>query len=412
MKKHLAKLFVILSLSFILAGCWDQKEIDRKAYVIAVGLDLAEDNKVKVTYLIENPTLSTQAGQTDEPPRKIISFVANDFIASKDTADTIVAHTVSYDMLKYMFFSEEFAQDENFFRWLYDAAKDPEIRRNLNLIIVKEDALTYLENNRPVFEARPHRYYNLMMERGKENGMIPGHSELLYYYRITESDADLFLASYSTTTEQNGQSQHQTDDQFIAGELQFEGNINRTQFAGAAVFKNGRMIGKLTAEETRLAILLNNTLNAENMLTNFPDPFNKTYQIAARIISEKNTKTTIDFDNNTIDVTVPLVLDILVNHSMADYWDHKEKRMHLKKYLEEKIAHQMELLVKKTQEKFKGQPFGWSLVARRHFTTIDDYKSFKWDEKYPDMDVQLTVNIEFGEFGRQAVLPSVEEVRD
>lgn len=129
-----------------------------------------------------------------------------------------------------------------------------------------------------------------MMERGKENGMIPGHSELLYYYRITESDADLFLASYSTTTEQNGQSQHQTDDQFIAGELQFEGNINRTQFAGAAVFKNGRMIGKLTAEETRLAILLNNTLNAENMLTNFPDPFNKTYQIAARIISEKNTK--------------------------------------------------------------------------------------------------------------------------
>ncbi|HLR70694.1 MAG TPA: hypothetical protein VK085_04600, partial [Pseudogracilibacillus sp.] len=125
MKKHLAKLFVTLSLSFILAGCWDQKEIDRKAYVIAVGLDLAEDNKVKVTYLIENPTLSTQAGQTDEPPRKIISFVANDFIASKDTADTIVAHTVSYDMLKYMFFSEEFAQDENFFRWLYDAAKDP-----------------------------------------------------------------------------------------------------------------------------------------------------------------------------------------------------------------------------------------------------------------------------------------------
>lgn len=33
----------------------------------------------------------------------------------KDTADTIVAHTVSYDMLKYMLFSEEFAQDENFF---------------------------------------------------------------------------------------------------------------------------------------------------------------------------------------------------------------------------------------------------------------------------------------------------------
>src|SRR5699024_3241743 len=103
MKKNLAKLLVTLSIPFILTGCWDQKEIDRKAYVIAIGLDKAEDNKVKVTYLIENPILSTQAGQTDEPPRKIISFLTNDFIASKDVADTIVAHTVSYDMLKYMF---------------------------------------------------------------------------------------------------------------------------------------------------------------------------------------------------------------------------------------------------------------------------------------------------------------------
>ena len=32
--------FVLLSLTFVLTGCWDQKELEERSYVVAIGLDL------------------------------------------------------------------------------------------------------------------------------------------------------------------------------------------------------------------------------------------------------------------------------------------------------------------------------------------------------------------------------------
>ena len=41
----------------------------------------------------------------------------------------------------------------------------------------------------------------------------------------------------------------------MAGQLDTKGKTNPTQFLGSAIFKEGRMIGKLSAEETRACLL-------------------------------------------------------------------------------------------------------------------------------------------------------------
>lgn len=414
MKKRNSFLTVILLVMILfLSGCWDQKEINDRTYVIAIGLDKAENNRIKVTYLIANPEAGTlpQGGGGNEPPTMIVSFIADDYSASIETANTIVSKEITYDILDAIFVSEDFAKDDDFIRWTYDAAKNIEIRRDTYLVITKEPTLDYFQKTKPLIETRISMYFDSILKIGEENGMIPTNSKLLYYFRITEANADLFLATYSTT-EHNDKKHFVNDDNFLAGQLHVDGNVNKTEFAGSAVFKHGKMIGKLTAEETRTATFLNNTLHISNLLTTFPDPFNEKFRVTTRISTKAKNKITINLQKGEIYVTVPIVVEVLTNHSMVDYYRNPEKREQLKKAIEENLTKKSEDLIKKTQEDFKGEPFGWSLIARKQFLTNKEYKVFNWMKMYPNMNVNVKFNIRFGNFGRQSEVPHLKEVRD
>ncbi|WP_404452401.1 Ger(x)C family spore germination protein [Virgibacillus necropolis] len=414
--KLIVKLIGLIFLLLTLSGCWNQSQIEERAYVIAVGLDKAEaDNRIKITYVIANPEYGSQiqGGGTKEPPQQVISFVTDDITTSRNTANSVIAKEITYDLLRVMVVSEEFARDKDFIRWMYDATKDPEIRRDVRMVVTKETASEFFKQNEPRLETRPHKFFELALSRGVETGMLPS-SELIHYFRITEADAELYLAMYGTTQNNEDEGQDRDNDKFSAGEFQFEGQTNQTNFAGSAIFKEGRMIGVLTADETRISIVLNPILNASDILTTFKDPFNEKYRIAARVNKKEANKVEMDLKAHTptIDVTIPLEIEVLSAHSMIDYEKNIEKRNKLKNSIKKELTTKMEKFVKKTQEKFKGEPFGWSLIARKNFLTIQAYEEYDWMKTYPEMKVNIDVVITFGQFGRQSELPKLEEIRD
>ncbi|HLS61035.1 MAG TPA: Ger(x)C family spore germination protein [Virgibacillus sp.] len=414
-RNKLNKFILLFSLLILLTGCWDQIQIDRSSYVVAIGIDKAEkEGQIKLTYLITNPEYGPQQ-QTNkaEPPSRIMTFIVDDLISAKDIASTVTSKIITYDILRYIFVSEELAQEKNIIRWMYDFSKDIEIRRDSNFIVTKEAAGKYLENSRPPFEQKPYKYFELSIENSVKSGMIPVNSQLLHYYRVMEANDDLFLAIYSTT-EENDTSTKKDEDNFTAGELHVEGQPNKNQFAGSALFNSGKMIGKLTGSETRLSILLNHTLDAPDMLTTFPDPFDDRYRIAASMNSIKPVTVKMDLEGKTptISVHLPLKIDLLTNHSMTDYTNNLENIARLKSSIQANLTDKMELLIKKTQEEFKAQPFGWSLIARKEFNSIPKFEAFNWKKKYPDMDVDISITIEIGQFGTQSSVPNIKEVKE
>lgn len=88
MKRHKAvyKVICLFILLLSLSGCWNQSQIEERAYVIAIGLEKAkDDNQIKLTYLIANPEYGSQiqGGGTEEAPQEIISFVTDDITTSR-----------------------------------------------------------------------------------------------------------------------------------------------------------------------------------------------------------------------------------------------------------------------------------------------------------------------------------------
>lgn len=413
MKRILVKILYLLFAAIVLGGCWDQKEIDRKDYVVAIGIDQDEDQGIKMSLLTTNPEVGSvqQGGTTNEPPTEIITLKTKDLLSPINFSNTVVAREISLDMLRYIIVSEELAKTNNFIRWMYETTKNKDIRRDNFLIITKEDTSQFIEKNKPRLETRVHKYYENIIRRGQETGTIP-FSQLHTYFRVTEADADLFLGIYATREVQEEKSE--ANDQLFAGQFKPGGTANKTEFLGSAVFKEGKMIGKLTGEETRLSYLLNNIDYAQDMLISIPDPFNKNFNMSIRVSQQKDAAIHLDLfkGNGTIRVNVPLIIDVLSDHSMVNYADHKKKREQLRKHIENRFERRLNDFVKKTQEEFKGEPFGWSLYARRKFTNVHDYHKYNWMEKYPNMDVRINVEVKISEYGRQTKLPNLQKVRD
>ncbi|MDY0396213.1 hypothetical protein RWE15_19975 [Virgibacillus halophilus] len=195
--------------------------------------------------------------------------------------------------------SETFAKDKRFIRWMYDGSRDPDIRRDIRLVVSHEPVIDFFENNRPRLESRPHKYFEFMLKRGTETATIP-NSLLNHYFRITEADADAFLAIYSTTI-RSGQKEnkHQEEGYFTADQFRYRGETNAAVFAGSAIFKRGRMIGKLTAEETRIAIELSNIAKASDVLTTFPDPLNGHYKVGVRLRKNESNSIQMNLEKKT-----------------------------------------------------------------------------------------------------------------
>jgi spore germination protein KC len=403
-------------ISFVfLSGCWDQVEVEELAYIIAIGVDKVDDNKVKITYLISNPESGSaaQEGGSQEPPREIISFEAEDFISSRNLANTVIAKQITYDLLRMIIISEDFARDENFIRWIYDATKSMEIKRDIKLLVTKEETAQFLQSNKPLLETRPHEYYEKILATGNEIGTSP-KSQLNQFFRITEADADLFLGIYGTSVQGEKNNSADSPHKIVAGEFEFEGETNTTQFLGSAVFKEGQMIDTLSIEQTRMAILLNPTLKPGYFIGILPDPFDEKHKIAVRMenTSPLKFKMKLKSEKPSINVTVPLTIEVLSNHSMTDYDKDEAKRNKLRESIQEHFSKDFNEFVKKTQEEYQTEPFGWSLLARKHFSTLADWEKFDWMKTYADMKIHVDVQVKLGKFGRQGDLPRIEEIRD
>nr|WP_106779621.1 Ger(x)C family spore germination protein [Lysinibacillus timonensis] len=409
--KRLLYFLFLLFMLLLLTGCWDQVSIDKRAYVVAIGLDKGEKNHINVTYLISNPEFSKQEGPTSEPSQEVITFPANDFITAKNIANSVIAKNITYSMLGVLIVSEEFAKDSDFIRYMYDATKDREIKRNIPMVVTKENVSTFLLENKPNLETRIHKYFEYILENANQAGLI-ANNKIHSYFAITEADSGLFLATYATTKGGSGNGYTEGEDEILAGGLNIEGDSNDTQFIGSAVFKEGKMIGTLNGEETRLAIMLNETLEMGDIYTSYPDPLNPQYRISTRIMKRDRNEVVMDLNRYTptIDVTIPLYLDILSVQSMETYDEGKLEQ--LKSHIEETIMKKFEKLVNKTQEDFKGEPFGWALIARKKFWTSSDFEDYDWMKTYPNMRVNVKVNVTIGTFGEQSELPSINEVRD
>jgi len=393
------KLALILPLLFT-AGCWDHLELEEQAFVVVVGLDKGPKNTVEVTFQIANP----QKGSSDigtaesEPPSDTVRFTSPDVLSAKDLANTVVTRTINFAHLKTMIVHEALARDEAFPHIAGAAIRDPELRREVALIVSREKAYDFIQKNRPRLETRPHQYFELMQQRWKETGFVP-FSTFNQYLQQQVVDS-MFLAIYATADSKNYRVSRKDD--YLAGEVPKHSG-DPVQMMGAAVFRNGRMIGTLNGQQMRWAQMLRHKTSIDAFIASFTDPLDEQAMVTVRLFKNGGTKVRLNLakERPDIHVTIPLRAQILSFTSLQPYATDTEKQILLERHLKEEIEQEVLDVIRLSQRKFQGDLFEWELIARKQFMTMPAYQAYGWAKHYRKANVEVKVDLRIENFGKQ-----------
>lgn len=393
-------LLFFVGLLLLLAGCGDRLELEEQAYVVVLGIDMSpQDHLFEVTFQIGNPQVGsteTASSQT-EPASDIISFVASDITSAKELANSVITRKMTFSHLHAIIIGEELARTPFFHQLISSSAGDPEIRREVNLIVSKEKAVDFINKNKPELETRPHKYYVFMQKRWRDTGHVPISNMNRYFQRVT---GELFLAAYATT--ERIEELHKDEDAYVAGRAPQHGG-DPVQMIGSAVFKQGRMIGTLNGEETRLALFLRRKAFTHTVIATVPDPLHEQYRITVRLLKYRSTDIKVNLKGKTpeIYVSLPLKVQVLSIPSLTDYVLDEKKRTLLTQSIHETLNKQVMYLIEKTQTEFQNEPFLWSLEVRKKFWTLKDYHDYDWAKHYANAKIVVNFDIEIDTFGKQ-----------
>lgn len=163
MLRKKTKLLVVLLLTVTLTGCWDYIDIDKRGYVLALGIDkfqyrplssaetkrvtkIPEDtpeNRYSITYAMPNEEFLI--GESDNP-NILYNTVGGTFHNSIRILPTRFSEQVYLGHLKTVVVGEDVARDEHLFREVLDALeRDPFISRRVNIGITPETAKDVLK---------------------------------------------------------------------------------------------------------------------------------------------------------------------------------------------------------------------------------------------------------------------------
>lgn len=404
---------IILVIPCFLTGCWDQKELEERAFVVIIGVDTGENRNLSLTLQVANPQVGTSdvAQSEKEPPSVIITLEIPDIPTAKELANVSITRSVTFTHVRAVIISEEFAKSDRFLPLMEYLMRDRELRREVDMIVCKEKAADFIRNNHPEMETRAHKHYELIARRWETTGLIPYTTFQRYIQRMV-SNTGIFLAAYGTTAKDDENAEGK-EDNFIAGEVSKYGG-NPMQMIGSAVIKKGKMIGTLTGEETRLALMLRPKIRTHSFLTIYTDPLQSEYDISTRIIKQKSNEYKMKLFGGTpkIHVSVPIDVEILGVPSGMNYVTDFHNQEILEKAIKKDADDKANKLIEKTQKDFGGEPFQWAGIAKRQFATTKDFEDYNWMGTYPNMDIDVKFDVNIVDFGRLLQPYDLEKIKE
>ena len=144
-------LFLILTiLLFSLSGCYNEQNIDHLAFVVAIGFDVGENNKLKLSFQISVPGGSSESGGSSQSDSSIVTTIECDsFDSGVNLLNSYLSKESNLAHCKIIVFSEEFAAN-GISETLFNLMNKVEVRPDCNVLVSRCSAEYFIINSKPV----------------------------------------------------------------------------------------------------------------------------------------------------------------------------------------------------------------------------------------------------------------------
>ncbi len=411
MKKPLssiAGIIIILAILCIaLTGCYDSREIDDMAYVVAIGLDTGKTNKLMMTLQIVVPPKikggeGGGGGDTKEGSQ-IITLEAPTIYSGLNMANNFISRQINLSHTKVLVFSEEFARN-GVADLIIALPKGREFRPTVNILVAKGTAMDYIKSINPELEGNPAKYYELNNISHLYTGFTADTVFHNFYVQskslsiqpvatlagVSKYKSPEELSVADSTYKEKGREAPLEGD-FKAGSLPKSGSV-QSEIMGLAVFDKGKMVGELDGEQTMDYLMVRGKFN--KAYVTMPDPIEKDRFVILNIKQARKPHNTVKMVNDkpVIDVRIMLEGDITVIQSGINY-ESPEKMSILEKGYEEFIKKGVSDFLIMTAEGFESDICGLGGSMKKNFLTWDQWEEFKWLSRYKESTFNVSVDV-------------------
>lgn len=406
MNKHLKNtlcLFLILTIClFGLSGCYNTKNIDRLAYVVAIGFDVGQNNRLKLSFQISVPSSSSGGSGSSQSDSSIIDTIeCSSFDAGFNLLNSYLSKEANLEHCKIIVFSEEFAYN-GISEALFTLINKVQIRPDCNVLVSRCSAEYFLNNSKPVLEKLSARYYEVAPSSSEYTGYTQDITLSEFFSDFTDTTKECFaiLGGVNTPDTHNTLADNtipeEKDSTNKANETLISGKAN-VENMGLAVFSKDKLVGELNGIETICHQIISSDLNT--CIIYIPSPFEENKTICFRVRLTKNTKNKVELVNNSpyISSFVNLEARILSMDEDSKYLNSEEI-----KTLEEAINSYMSTklydYLYKVSKEFNSDIDGFGKYVIHRFPTQQDWTNFNWLENFKNsfFEVNVKTNVKSG----------------
>lgn len=367
---RLRLLALLICACAVLGGCGVSGEVENQAYVLVLGLDRSDDGQLTLTARV--PQVGGRGGGQDEPDGSdYLTFSASGdtFVQALEGLQWATPRELNLSHIKLAVASEALARELDFGGLIGEVVETPHLYATARFAVCEGSAAGFIAEQAPVIGTRLSSELEAMLEHYARHGYIPDSSLAEVYYANN--------SIYSDPVAMLARSEDAAEPASLPLDAGTAGADVRSpagqRFGGAALFREGRLVGRLGTEDALcLSLILG---SAKSVVW---EAGGRRVALTPKGAPEK----TVELAGDVARLGLSLFLTTPEDIPAAEV-----------RRIEEELEDRISALIAECQ-RLGAEPFGFSEVAAAGYLTVPQWLNSGWRERYAGAEIYVSVKID------------------
>ena len=355
-----------------LTGCNPSGELEKQAYVLVLGVDRLDGGDIELTARVPRiggkDANGKQREEQDGGAYLVFSGRGDGYARALEALQWATPRRMNLSHIETLVVSEALAREDGFAALASRIAETPHLYTTARFIVCAGTARAFVEAQEPVIGARLSEDIDAMLDHYAEQGFIPRGSFADAYYAFNSIYGDP-TAILSRAT---GKEDAAPAAALIGGTDEGGASPTAQRYGGAALFREGRMVGALDMAQTAL---LNLCLGATRVI-----PFDcdgNGYELTVVGMPERRAVIEADGPKLSLDLAFT-TLDGVCDAEAEE--------------LEAQLQGAFSGLIADCQA-LGCDPFGFAESAAGAFASVPEWLAYDWRARYAQAPVEVHVSV-------------------
>ncbi|MDR0928633.1 MAG: hypothetical protein LBM74_02845 [Oscillospiraceae bacterium] len=373
---------IILSACALLAARGGQ-DVEEQAYVLSMGIDRIEGGALRVTLVLPatsgKGTDQQASEQSGMDGYEVVSAEGRTYVDALRTLRASIPKYLSFAQILQVVVCEHVARMPEFHDILETLLITRCIRQSASIVVAKDNAEEFLKSQKPFLGIRLSSNLLTSFKLFEELDIIP-ITQLGGVVRAMDGGWSDVVLAYGALVSEEPQPVTQAevgrplDNE--AGTLLYEGS-NKSDYLGAALFQEGRMVGTLTGMETQFLAYLTDQMEDNSLYVN-----GEYYAIEQ--VGKAQIRVDYDGDQMVLKVSGRINASVLLTGRGTEV------------LIRDAFSNEIVKLLAKLQQ-LGVDPVGFQGQAVRRVATLADWSQSDWQRGYESARIEVITHVTIGE---------------